>query len=386
MELTVTGGIDEVSADAWNRLVGERNPFLRHEFLAALEHNGCLEPYGWKPMHLAVRRDGRLVGASPLYLKDNSYGELVFDHSWAAAYQRHGLDYYPKLVSAVPYTPVTGPRLLAAPGEDRAAVAASLIGGAISLANRLKLSSVHWLFPDEADQRLAAAQGLLQRIDTQFHWHNPGYRDFDHFLQQLSASKRKKIRRERRRVQEAGVQLETRSGADMSAELWVELHRLYSSTFDRKSGWPTLSLGFFEEIGRTLPDQVVILFARQRGRIVAATYNMRGSDTFFGRHWGCDEDFHSLHFEACYYQPLDYCIEHRLTHCEAGAQGEHKLSRGFLPVTTRSAHWIADPEFRRAIADYLRHETRALDDYRKTLNEHSPYRREAPSQPATEGP
>lgn len=382
MKLTVTAAIDEVAAEDWNRIAGERNPFLRHEFLAALEQNACLEPYGWKPLHLVVHRDGELIGASPLYLKDNSYGELVFDHAWAEAYQRHGLDYYPKLVSAIPYTPVTGPRLLSASGEDRAAVAGRLIAGAVSLARQLELSSVHWLFPDETDQRLLADNQLLQRIDTQFHWHNPGYRDFDDFLQQLSASKRKKIRRERRRVQEAGIQMETLNGTQMTPELWAELHRLYASTFDRKSGWPTLSLGFFEQIGRSMPEQVLVTLARHQGRIVAGTYNMRGSDTFYGRHWGCDQAFHSLHFEACYYQPLDYCIKHRLTHCEAGAQGEHKLSRGFLPVTTRSAHWIAHPEFRRIIGDYLKNETRALGDYHDSLREHSPFRQsEGPEQP-----
>lgn len=378
MQISVAEGLSEVSAPAWNRLAGDRNPFLRHEFLLALERNGCLQPWGWKPLHLLVHRDGELVGATPLYLKDNSYGELVFDHAWAEAYQRHGLAYYPKLVSAIPYTPVTGARLMQAEGEHDPAVSRALIKGATDLAERLKLSSVHWLFPNADDQVALEEAGLLQRSDTQFHWHNRvesgGYRDFDDFLQQLSSAKRKKVRRERRRVKEAGVSIEVRNGNDMSPDLWAELHALYSSTFDRKSGWPTLSLGFFEDIGRNMPEQVIIMLARQEQRIVAGTFNMRGSDAFFGRHWGCHEDIDSLHFEACYYQPIDYCIKHKLRRCEAGAQGEHKLSRGFLPVITHSAHWIAHPEFRRVIGDYLQREQRALGDYRDILHEHSPFR------------
>jgi len=378
MQVSVAEGLSEVPAAAWNRLAGDRNPFLRHEFLLALERNDCLESFGWKPLHLLAHDRGELVGATPLYLKDNSYGELVFDHAWAEAYQRHGLDYYPKLVAAIPYTPVTGARLLCEAEIETArrdAIRGALINGAIDLAKRLQLSSVHWLFPHPDDQQLLAGHDLLQRSDTQFHWFNHGYRDFDDFLAQLSSAKRKKIRRERRRVQEAGVVMEVRNGHDMDTDLWAELHQLYSSTFDRKSGWPTLTLGFFEDIGHNLPEQVVIVFARHRGEIVAGTFNMRGTDAFFGRHWGCRQGFHSLHFEACYYQPLDYCIEHGLSRCEAGAQGEHKLSRGFLPVPTRSAHWIAQPEFRRIIGDYLQREQRAQGDYRELLQQHSPFRR-----------
>jgi len=378
MQISVAEGLADVPAQAWNRLAGDRNPFLRHEFLLALERNDCLQPYGWKPLHLLAHQGDKLVGATPLYLKDNSYGELVFDHAWAEAYQRNGLAYYPKLVSAIPYTPVTGARLLQADGEYSEAVSQALINGATDLAKRLDLSSVHWLFPDADDQKALNQADMLQRSDTQFHWHNRvdggGYRDFDDFLQQLSSAKRKKIRRERRRVQQAEVSIEVRNGNDMDPALWAELHTLYSSTFDRKSGWPTLSLAFFEDIGRTMPEQVIIIFARHRQRIVAGTFNMRGSDAFFGRHWGCHEGFHSLHFEACYYQPLEYCIRHGLRRCEAGAQGEHKLSRGFLPVATRSAHWIAHPEFRRVIGDYLQREQRAQGDYRDTLHEHSPFR------------
>ena len=374
MQVTVANGLAAVPARAWNRLAGDRNPFLRHEFLLALENNDCLDPWGWHPQHLLAHRDGELVGATPLYRKDNSYGELVFDHAWAEAYQRNGLDYYPKLVAAIPYTPVTGPRLLRAPGEHGDAVATALIDAAVHLADEQGLSSVHWLFSDDDDQQRLAASGMLSRNDTQFHWFNHGYRDFDQFLAQLASAKRKKIRRERRRVREAGVTMEILDGNAMTAELWAELHCLYSSTFDRKSGWPTLSLGFFEEIGRTLPEQVIVILARHAGEVVAGTFNMRGADAFYGRHWGCHQGFHSLHFEACYYQPLDYCMEHGLVRCEAGAQGEHKLSRGFLPVVTHSAHWIAHTEFRRVIGDYLLREQRAQGDYRDVLREHSPFR------------
>ena len=386
MQISSVSGLDGVPAADWNRLSDGHNPFLRHEFLVALERHDCLAPYGWQPRHLLVHDQGRLVGACPLYLKDNSYGELVFDHAWAEAYQRQGLAYYPKLVSAIPYTPVTGPRLLCTPGTDRQAIASALIGGAAALAKELGCSSVHWLFPGDRDSELLANHGLLQRSDTQFHWHNGsngGYRDFDHFLQQLSSSKRKKIRRERRRVEEAGVTMEVRNGHAMDDAQWAELHQLYTSTFERKSGWPTLSLGFFRELGRTLPDQVIAVLARHRGRTVAGTFNLRGPDAFYGRHWGCHQEFHSLHFEACYYQPIDYCIRHGLSRCEAGAQGEHKLSRGFLPVVTRSAHWIADQRFRQAIGDYLRHEQRAMGDYREVLGEHSPFRATTTKSPSS---
>ena len=375
MEVTVAEGLDAVSAADWNRLAGDHNPFLRHEFLIALENNACLHPYGWKPLHLLAQEDGQLVGATPLYLKENSYGELVFDHAWAEAYQRNGIPYYPKLVAAVPYTPVSGARLLRRAGSDAdGRIGRALIQAAIDLAKRFELSSVHWLFPDQGDRQLLADADMLQRSDTQFHWFNREYADFDAFLAQLSSAKRKKIRRERRRVREAGVSMEVRNGHDMSPTLWAELHRLYESTFDRKSGWPTLSLGFFEEIGRTLPEQVIIILARHEEKIVAGTFNMRGTDTFFGRHWGCHQGFHSLHFEACYYQPMAYCIAQGLRRCEAGAQGEHKLSRGFQPVPTHSAHWIAHPEFRRIIGDHLHHEQRAQGDYRDTLQQHSPFR------------
>jgi predicted N-acyltransferase len=373
----ISDSLDGVPPADWDRLAGNAYPFTRHAFLAALERNGCLEPYGWYPQHVLVHQGERLVGAAPMYVKDNAYGELVFDWQWAAAYERYGRPYYPKLVVAIPYTPATGPRLLSDPHVPRGAAVDTIVQGILDHADRLRVSSVHVLFPGAEEAGELERHGFMTRLGTQFHWENRGYADFDAFLAGFSAQKRKKVRRERRRVAEAGVELELLHGGEVSEEQWRVLHDFYASTFERKSGYATLSPGFFREVGRTLPDQVVLVLARHAGEYVAGTFNLRGADTFYGRHWGCREAFHSLHFEACYYQPLDYCIAHGLARFEAGAQGEHKLSRGFLPRPTYSAHYVFDPMFRRAIADFLRRERQGLEGYMELLDEHSPYRRAA---------
>ena len=375
MQLRVVDELDAIPAAEWNALGDGRNPFLSHEFLAALEHHQCVgERFGWLPRHLAVYDDGRLVGATPLYLKDNSYGELVFDWAWADAYQRAGLRYYPKAVVAIPYTPATGPRLLLHPDADQENVAQLLIEGALELCRELALSSLHWLFTDMRDTSRLQACGLLLRKGVQFHWHNRGYRDFEDFLATFTAEKRKKLKRERRRVSEQGIDLRVVHGHEASTEQWEIAHRLYASTFDRKAGMATLSLGFFQEIGRTMGERVVLVFAYADARPVACAINLRGPDALYGRHWGCNEEYHSLHFEACYYQGIEYCIAHGLTLFEPGAQGEHKISRGFVPTATWSAHWIADERFRVAIADYVQREERAISDYSDTLRDHLPYR------------
>ena len=331
--------IDAIPAADWNRLADPDTPFLRHELLAAMERHGCVgEGLGWLPRHLTLR-DGRgeLVAAAPCYLKLNSYGEFVFDWSWADAYRRCGLRYYPKLVIASPYTPATGPRILVADGPRQDEYAAALIQGSLELAEDLGVSSLHWLFTTEAETRNLEGQGFMRRLGCQFHWDNPGYEDFDHFLGAFSSAKRKQVKRERRRVAEAGIGFRLLSGQEIRDDEWTTFHQLYCSTFDKRGGIPTLSLGFFQEIGRTLADRCLLVLAYHQGEIVAAAFNLVGTRSLYGRHWGCFADFHSLHFEACYYQGLEFCIQRGLSRFEPGAQGEHKISRGFLPTPTWSA-------------------------------------------------
>jgi predicted N-acyltransferase len=368
--------IDAIPAAEWNHLTDADTPFLRHEFIAAMEHHGCVgEALGWVPHHLALRDTaGRLLAAAPCYLKFNSYGEFVFDWSWAEAYRRHGLAYYPKLVVASPYTPATGPRLLTADTDRRAEYARALADGAVRIAERLGLSSLHWLFTTDAETDLLEAQGLMRRVGCQFHWTNPGYPTFDDFLATFTAEKRKKVRRERRRVQEAGIRIRRVPGDEVSEAEWTIFHQLYRDTFDKRGGIPTLSLPFFQEIGATMGRNLLLVFAEHGQRIVAAAFNLVGKHSLFGRHWGCFADFHSLHFEACYYQGLEHCIAAGLTRFEPGAQGEHKVSRGFLPTPTWSAHWIADPGFRNAISRSLAGENRGMTEYHREMHSHSPYR------------
>jgi len=373
MRTSIHPQIDEIPAAAWNAL-GDGNPFLRHELLAAMEHHGCVgETFGWLPRHVAAWDGDTLVGAMPLYLKDNSYGEFVFDWAWADAYQRAGLAYYPKLVSAVPYTPATGPRLLARNGDP--AVRAALVRTALELARELRLSSFHCLFPHEEELEALLAPGLLRRTGSQFHWHNRGYRDFDDFLAGFTAQKRKKLKRERRRVVEAGIGFDVRHGDEVDDALWPLIARFYAVTFEEKYGMATFNEGYFREVGRALGRGFVVILARHADQYVAAAICYRGGDTLYGRHWGANADFHSLHFETCYYQGIDYCIREGLARFEPGAQGEHKVARGFEPVPTWSAHWIADPRFRAVLDNYTGQEHEAMVAYMDELQERLPYRR-----------
>lgn len=380
MRLDILSSIDACSAQQWNAVAGTDHPFTRHEFLAALERHGCVgQAHGWLPQHLvAFDDDGCLIGAVPLYLKDNSYGEFVFDWAWADAYQRRGLAYYPKSVAAIPYTPVTGPRLLVGDAQRRDEIATALAGLARQWSEAEELSSLHWLFTDEADTALLRDQGLMLRLGCQFHWENRGYQDFEAFLATLNARKRKKIRRERRHVTEAGIRLRIVHGGDMDEHLWRSVFDFYRITFEKKWGYPTLTLDFFREIGRTMAEQLVLILAYKGPAPVAGAICLRSGDVLYGRHWGCYEDYHSLHFETCYYQGIDYCIANGLRRFEPGAQGEHKISRGFLPTPTWSAHWIGEASFRRAIDRFLAQERAAMQDYIKALSEHSPYRTPEP--------
>jgi predicted N-acyltransferase len=379
MHSNIIGSLSEVCSRDWNRLTGTEVPFLRHEFLSALErHHAVGESTGWLPQHILLFEDERLVAALPQYLKTNSYGELVFDWAWADAYQRSGLHYYPKLVVAVPFTPATGPRLLTDPQGDGADLKRQLIELALQHTQQLQVSSLHCLFPQAEDLEALKQQGLLPRLGCQFHWHNEGYRDFDDYLDHFRSSKRKKIRQERRQVASAGVSLQRLYGHELSEEQWRAVHRHYVSTFERLGGYATLSLEFFLELSQTLPQQLIVMLAQHQGRPVASAICFRDEETLYGRHWGCDQQFQQLHFEACYYQGLEYCIEHGLRRFDPGAQGEHKISRGFLPTATWSAHWIAEPQFRRAIEDFLHRETAGMQHYIDSLSEHSPFKRLTP--------
>ncbi len=378
MQVSVHESLSAFGAEEWNALGGDANPCLSHEFLIALERHGCLgERHGWLPRPFAVRAPGgRLLGAAPAYLKYNSYGEFVFDWAWADAYQRHGLEYYPKLIVAVPYTPAPGRRLLVAPGEDFEAVASALQQAVGEYARARNLSGVHWLFTTDEEIDLLSAGGLLRRMGCQYHWHNEGYADFEAFLGRFASRKRKKLRRERRRVAEQGISLRTLHGHELSATEWQVLHDFYLATYERKWGFPTLTLGFFREIGRTLGARVVVVFAYFEGRAVAGALMLAGGGTLYGRVWGCREQFHSLHFETCYYRGIDYCIEHGLERFQPGAQGEHKISRGFRPVPTWSAHWLAEPAFHDAVGRYLAEELPMMREQCEQLHELLPFRRD----------
>jgi predicted N-acyltransferase len=375
MRAEIINRLEDIPCGQWNRVAGTTNPFLRHEFLASLERHHCVgETFGWYPQHVVVFDDtGSLAGAAPLYLKDNSYGEFVFDWSWAEAYHRAGKPYYPKLVSAIPYTPVTGPRLLVREDADRTVVRDMLIDKALALAAQIRCSSLHWLFTDSEDTDTLLRHGLMRRTGCHFHWHDDGYRSFEDFLSRLSSRKRKKIRRERRFVEEAGIRMEIVHGHEASEAQWLIMHDFYRSTFEKKSGMPTLSLEFFLDISKSMGDQIVLVFAWLDRQAVAGAINLRSDTALYGRHWGCAGHYHSLHFETCYYQGIEYCIENRLTLFEPGAQGEHKISRGFLPTLTWSAHWIADPIFREAITRFLAREHELMLDYKDDMRGYSPY-------------
>jgi predicted N-acyltransferase len=375
-QIQLAKNIETVDAEQWNRLAGDQNPFLRHEFLLALEQTGCVgDGTAWQPRHLLLIEKGTLVGAVPLYLKYDSYGEYVFDWAWANAYQQNGLSYYPKLVAAVPFTPVTGSRMLANPGEHQDTIRRQLIEAALALANSLNVSSLHWLFTPSSETGLLVQHQHLKRTGYQFHWANAGYSSFDDFLETFSSSKRKKVKRERRHVRDAGIEMEIVEGRAIDDSLWRKFYAFYRSTIECRGAIPYLNLDFFREIGRSMADNIVLVLARQEDRYVAGALNLKGRDTLFGRYWGSLEEYNSLHFETCYYRAIDYCIENGLQRFEAGAQGEHKLSRGFLPSSTYSAHWLRHPEFYRAISEFLEREQHGVEDYVDLLERHSPYKK-----------
>jgi predicted N-acyltransferase len=372
--IEIASGLSEVSPDQWNRLAGSQ-PFLRHEFLHALEATGCVGGRtGWLPQHLLLRREGKLAAALPLYIKHHSYGEYVFDWAWADAHARHGLRYYPKLVSAVPFTPVTGPRLLGGAPAERAELAAA----AIAFAKELGASSWHCLLPAEAEARELAASGLLLRSGVQFHWRNGGYACFDDYLAAMNHDKRKKIRQERRKVREAGVVFEQRVAADIGDAEWEFFERCYQATYRAHHSMPYLNLAFFKELGRVLGEHCLLVVASRDGEPVAAALNLFDEQALYGRYWGSvlrpGRFVPGLHFETCYYQAIEFCIARGLGRFEGGAQGEHKLARGLLPVKTWSVHWLAHPEFAQAVERFLAQEAAGVTDYIDELNESSPFK------------
>ncbi len=376
----VLGSLGEVPAAQWDACAGTDDPFLSHAFLSALEDSGSASARsGWLPRHLVVEDGaGTVIAAAPFYLKSHSYGEYVFDWSWADAYERAGGRYYPKLQSAVPFTPVTGRRLLVRPGADaetESELADALIAAMVTLGERLGVSSVHVNFPTEAEWRRLGDHGLLLRTGQQYHWQNRGYESFDDFLGSLSSRKRKAIRRERRAVADQGIVLSTLTGDAIAERHWDAFYGFYRDTSDRKWGSAYLTRAFFSLIGETMAGNVVLVLAEADGRYVGGALNLMGRDTLYGRYWGCAETYRFLHFEACYYRAIDFAIARGLTWVEAGAQGPHKIQRGYLPRRTYSAHWIADGEFRRVIERYLAEERAAVEHEMEILGQRSPFRR-----------
>jgi uncharacterized protein len=355
------------------------NPFVAHEFLSALEDSGSVGGRtGWMPAHVLVENpDGQLIGAAPSYLKSHSQGEYVFDHGWAEAYARAGGRYYPKLQVSVPFTPVTGPRLLAAPAADRAAVERALTAGLRALRAETRASSIHLTFLAQDQAERLARDGLLLRMDQQFHWFNEGYGSFEDFLDALASRKRKAIRRERRDALGTGATIEWVTGRDITEAHWDAFFAFYMDTGSRKWGRPYLNRTFFSLIGERMAERILLVMARRAGRPIAGALNLIGDTRLYGRNWGCLEDHPFLHFEVCYYQAIEFAIAHGLACVEAGAQGEHKLARGYRPVTTTSAHDIADPALRRAIADYLERERVHVAAAGEELAEAAPFRRAA---------
>ena len=376
LEIKTVESLHDVKASEWNAIAGNSFPFIQYEFLIALENNGAVgKEFGWLTHFFLAYKENKLVGAVPIYIKFNSYGEFVFDWAWADAYQQNGLRYYPKLVSSIPYTPATGPRILVDKNENHKTIADALIQSILTFSQQSQVSSFHCLFTNEQDtEYFKNNDQFMMRLGCQFHWSNKNYDSFEHYLEQLTSKKRKQIKRERRLVKEQDISFEILNGSQAQDHHWDIYHRFYESTFERKSGMPTLSKDFFKEIATTMPESIVLVLAIHQGEYVASAFNLKGTDTLYGRHWGCSEEFDNLHFEACYYQGLEYCINNKLKHFEPGAQGEHKIARGFMPTQTWSAHWIAHPQFNQSIKNFLKHETSGMLDYIEDLNGHSPFK------------
>ena len=377
ISVKVHAAIAELPAAAWDACADDGNPSVCHAFLNALEESGSTTSRtGWMPQHLSITgADGTIAGVVPLYAKTHSYGEYIFDYGWADAYERAGGRYYPKLLSAAPFTPIPGPRLMlraGAPAETRA----HLIAAMIELAKRRRISSVHVNFPEQADMDALVEEGFLQRLGQQFHWANDGYRDFDDFLAALNSRKRKAVKKERREALAPGLEIDVLTGSDLQPRHWDAFYEFYLATSDRKWGSAYLNRRFFALIGERMPEKIVLVMARHGANYVAGAFNLLGKDTIYGRNWGSYGDYKFLHFECCYYQAIEFAITRGLKRVEAGAQGPHKIQRGYLPTPTYSAHWIPDPAFRRAVAQFLTRERDMVAHKMDGLSEFSPFRHE----------
>jgi len=366
----------DISTSDWNRLNQDNNPFTSYAFLSALEESGSIGgDTGWLPKYLLIRdKNNNLAGALPMYEKHHSWGEYVFDWAWANAWQQYGLAYYPKLIVAVPFSPVSGKRFLVAKESNPEKTIQALQNAAVEYAKKGAYSSLHYLFPTNHECSLLQQQGLLIRHDVQFHWENQGYADFTAFLATMSSRKRKKITRERRRVSDMGVKFKVISGESVSADKMNNMYEFYLATIMAHGSHAYLSRRFFQLLGERMANNIILIEAHLEGRVIASAMNIRHRNVLYGRYWGCNEEYHSLHFETCYYQAIEYCINNGLSHFEGGAQGEHKLSRGFLPAITCSAHWMADQKLTLAISDFLDHEKAHVAHYQQLLNEHSPFK------------
>jgi len=375
MKTVIHNSILDFDAVEWNQLAGSSYPFMKHEFLAALEQNGCTgEQFGWLPKHIGLYQDSKLTGAIPVYEKNNSYGEFVFDNAWAEAYHRHGVPYFPKWISSAPYTPVTGRRLLYDKNNADKTLPAALINNVIDKAAEADVSSLHFLFPDQEQMQLLKQHGFMIRTGCQFHWQNPGYHDFQDFLDQLTSKKRKNIKQERRYAEKADVEIDIISGNEATEQQLVAAELFYKKTFDEKWGLATLNLGFFKQIAESMGQQLLLIMAKRNDTYIAGAICFKDEDCLYGRHWGCIEEHSHLHFELCYYQGIEYCIRNKLQRFEPGAQGEHKISRGFNPTLTWSAHWIKNRDFSNAINDFLHQEEIHMQQYMKHLQEKSPFK------------
>jgi uncharacterized protein len=375
LNVTLTGSYSEIDRDEWNALLGELStacPMLRWEFLSGLEQTGCTTAEsGWQPIPLTVRDNhGKLVGAAPLYVKGHSYGEYVFDWAWADAYQRAGLDYFPKLLVAIPFSPIPGVRLLAKSAE----IKSELIAALQTQVESAGLSSAHVLFPDDADLSELKSAGWLIRENVQFHWHNPGYGSFDDYLAALTQPKRKKVKAERRKVREAKVSTRMIEGPEITPGELAFFYQCYERTYLEHRSTPYMSLEFFEHLRRFMPENIVICIAQREGRPIAASFFMRGDAVLYGRYWGATERVDCLHFEVAYYAPIEWAIGQGILRFEGGAQGEHKLARGFEPVKTYSAHWLTEPRFKDAVARYLERESHGIEAYVNELEARNPVR------------
>ncbi|MEX0900143.1 MAG: GNAT family N-acetyltransferase [Gammaproteobacteria bacterium] len=367
-------------ADGWQALTGADNPFASHAFHAALEDSGCVGTgTGWMPRHLTLEADGQLIGALPLFAKHDSFGEFVFDWAWADAWQQAGRNYYPKLVAAVPFSPVGAPTLLTHPGAEEIGIADSLIDAALARVADESLSSLHLLFIDDAIADRLAARNFILREDCQFHWHNDGFRDFDDFLARFRSAKRKEVRRERRQVAQSGLTLRRHPGSTVDHALWDALHALTARSFYLRGSTPYLNAAAFRALGTQLGDAMQAFVAWNGDEPVACALCVQSTDALYGRYWGACEEVPGLHFELCYYQGIEYCIERGLLRFEPGAQGEHKLARGFDPVRTRSAHWIADSALRAPVDDWCRRERDFTKRYLAAAARHRPYHRGDPA-------